>query len=211
MYIRIINQPIVLMKKFIYASVALFMTLILASCGDDKDDPAIPNLAQIVVGEWVNTAGTSWTTYNFSSNGQLRVATDTEPSGYYGIYLCDGSRISGTYHNGMGFDWDVTLATQYVIKYVVNGSTGTQEINRIIGNKTVNVDESVDMDLAAMTGGINVSSCQIADPSIATYNQATGKITGVMAGTTFARIVSEWGILAVKIEVNSPITPNPSN
>lgn len=199
------------MKKFIYASVALFMSLILASCGDDNDDPTITNLPQLIVGEWVNIAGTSWTTYNFSSNGQLMVATDAEPSGYYGIYMCDGSRISGTYHNGIGFDWDVTLATQYVIKYVAKGINGTQEINRIISNKTVTVGESVDMNLAEMTGGINVSSCQIADPSIATYNQTTGKITGVMAGTTFARIVSEWGTLAVKIEVNTPITPNPDN
>lgn len=199
------------MKKFIYASVALFMSLILAACGDEKEDTTIPNLPQLIVGEWVNISGPSWTAYNFNANGELRVATDAEPSGYYGIYMCGGSQISGTYHNGIGFDWDVTLATQYVIKYVDKGSTGTQEINRIIGNKTVTVDESVDMNLAEMTGGIQVSSCQIADPSIATYNQATGKITGVMAGTTFARIVSEWGILAVKIEVNAPITPNPNN
>lgn len=194
------------MKKMIWTALTLCAAIVLPSCGDD-DDPVIDNLQESIVGEWLVHGNNAWTLYNFRAGESLEVTASAAGETYYGIYGVAGNRVSGTYHNGLGFDWDVVTISPYTLRYKVPGKNGETAANRVSGQVSVHKGETITPDFAAMVPGAAVQQCYLVTSDVARYDASAGTLTGVAPGETFAILTTEFGSPAVRIVVANELTP----
>lgn len=202
-----IYEKAMIMKKMIWAALALCAAVVLPSCSDDDDDKTIDNLPTEIVGQWLVYGGDAWTLYDFRAGDNLEVTSSQSGETYYGVYGVGGNRVSGTYHNGLGFDWDVVSVSPYTLRYNVVGGKGETAASRVSGQVALHKGETVTPDFATMVPGATVQQCHLVTSDVARYDASTGTLTGLAPGETFAILTTEFGSPAISIIVANELTP----
>ncbi|MDE6322482.1 MAG: hypothetical protein K2L93_09320, partial [Muribaculaceae bacterium] len=169
----------------------------------------IDNLPLMILGQWCSTDNGSCVMYNFQANSNFEITLKGDSETYRGVYTCVGNHVSASYHGSQGFEWNVTSAQTYFVRYKVDGDKTEKMLHRIVGELVMHPDETVSIESQAMIPGIAVSQYTVEDSNIAKIDSKTHKITAIAPGETFVTLVTEFGTPMIHVVVgNNIIEPN---
>ncbi|MCC8174979.1 MAG: hypothetical protein LUC85_03915 [Bacteroidales bacterium] len=208
------------MKKSLLPLLFLLPSVILfTSCSDDDNSSPTPDPDPIVdindiVGEWLCSTASAdvWTTYEFKATARFNISlynngTTTSGNGYF--YLESDNVFTASYEansNTHYLDWVFIKATAMQIDYkLYNNNTylGEESLYRILATYDLEAEASTAPEYRTLTGSNKNSDFYSLDPTVATVDASSGKITAVQKGSTFVIFTTSAGQVAVRVNVTS--------